>query len=404
MKIVMVAPFGLKPKGTVRVRALPLAQALVQRGHEVVILVPPWDDRAAAGQSIEVGGVRVRQLPLPRHAALDLPSLTLRLLRAALDERPDLLHVFKPKALSGFVGLGWWLMQRLPLPRAPLIMDSDDWEGAGGWNDIAPYSLPQKWLFGWQEQWGLRHADGVTVASRTLESIVLSLGVPQARVAYLPNGPGDGWPAPDPTEVARLREQLGLGDAPVALLFTRFFEFDEVQLARRWARIVREMGEARLLVVGKGLYGEEVSFRAALAAEGVGASVVEVGWLPFEALPAHFAVVQVALYPMRDSLLNRTKCPVKLADTMQVGLPVVGEAVGQVAEYLAANEGGILVPPGDDDAFVAATLCLLRDADLAHAMGQAGQARLATHFAWPHEAARAEALYERVLAGLRGLR
>ncbi len=397
MNVVMVAPFGMRPKMTARVRALQLGQALVARGHRVTLLLPPWDDRAASGQSADHAGVRVRQMALPADARLDLPALTLRLLRAALAERPDLLHTFKPKGYSGFVALAWRLLQRAGAQRAPLLVDSDDWEGAGGWNDVAPYSPLQKWLFAWQEQWGLRHADAVTVASRTLESLVLSLGVAPARVAYVPNGPGARWPAPSGEAVARLRAALALGEAPVALLFTRFFEFDGERLAERWARVVGALPKARLLVVGEGLAGEERAFGAALAARGVRHSAIEVGWQPFDALPLHFALARVALYPMEDTLLNRTKCPVKLADYLQAGLPVVGEAVGQVSEYLAGDSGGLLVPWGDDDAFVAATLHLLRHPQEAATRGRAGQQRLAAHFDWPIQAARVEALYQTTL-------
>jgi glycosyltransferase involved in cell wall biosynthesis len=394
MKIVMATPFGLRPRGTASVRALPLGQALAARGHQVTLLVPSWDDRASSGQSFEQGGVQVAHLHVPNRAAFDVPLLTLRLLRAARAEKPDVLHLFKPKAYTAFLGLLWRAARRVDTSRAPIVMDTDDWEGPGGWNDLSGYTPLQKRLFAWQEQWELRHSDAVTVASRTLESIVLSMGVPPSRLAYLPNGPGIAPAPPDPTEVESLHKTLGLPTgAPVALLFTRFWEFDEAQLARRWARVVAELPEARLLVVGKGLHGEEVRFRAELETLGVSNSVSDVGFQPLERLRAYFALARVALYPMSDTLVNRAKCPVKLADYMQAGLPVVGEAVGQVAEYLAGDVGGLLVPSGDDAAFVSATLRLLRDPEFAAIMGRAGQQRLATRFDWPIQAERAEALY-----------
>ncbi len=397
MKIVMIAPFGLRPKGTVRVRALPLAGALVGGGHEVVILVPPWDDRSAAGQVFEQNGVRVRQLSLPRRAAADLPYLTMQLLRAALAEKPDVLHLFKPKAYSGFVGTAWWVGQKMRRTRVPVMMDTDDWEGWGGWNDHAPYSGLQKRLFAWQEGWGLRHADGVTVASRTLESLVWGMGVAPGRVLYVPNGSGTRWMRPKEAQVEALRAQLGLGDAPVALLYTRFFEFDVLNLARRWQKVVKALPKARLLVVGKGFWGEEVQFERALTELGVVESMIDVGWQAFERLPAYFALANLMLYPMRDTLLNRAKCPVKLADMLQFGLPIIGERVGQVAHYLADDVGGLLVPPGDDEAFVAATLRLLRDPAQANALGKAGQVRFEREFDWPIQAQRVERLYESVL-------
>lgn len=390
--IVMVAPFGMAPKGTASARMLPLAKALVVIGFRVTLLVPPWDDPARSGHLTTDEGVRVEQLQLPRLRALDLPLLTGRLLQRAVQLQPDLLHTFKPKGYSGFVALAWWFWRRLG-QQAPLIVDTDDWEGAGGWNDVGGYAWPQQRLFAWQERWGLRHHDGLTVASRTLEAIARERGVPAEKLLYLPNGPGAAWPPPPAAEVAALRTQLGLDDHPTALLFTRFAEFDVAAMAQRWASIVAAMPGARLLVVGRGFHDEARRFGAALAARGVADSVVMQGWQPRSALPLYFAASDVALYPMAESLLNRAKCPVKLADYLAAGLPVVGDGVGQVAEYLADNQGGIIVPPHDDAAFVAATTALLRDPDRAKALGQRGQARLHAEFAWPVQATRLARFY-----------
>lgn len=392
MHLLFLAPFGLQPKMTTSARALPLAQALAARGHRLTLLVPPWDDRARAGQVAEIEGVHVVHLPLPADSRLDMPLLVARMLAAARAARPDLLHAFKPKGPSGAVAAAWGALRRALAPGVPVVMDSDDWEGAGGWNERAGYPRWQRALFARQERWGLTRADAVTVASRALEGLVWSLGVPPARVAYLPNGPRH-WPTPDPAAVAALRARLGLVGHPVALLYTRFFEFDPERLAAAWARVVAEMPAARLLVVGRGLAGEEAPFRHALTQAGVGGTVVEVGWLEPAELPTHWALATVGLYPMDDTLINRTKCPAKLTDLLGAGLPVVGERVGQIGEYIAPGAGGIAVETGDMAAFAAATVALLRDPAGAAALGAAGQARLHARFGWPTLAATAETLY-----------
>jgi glycosyltransferase involved in cell wall biosynthesis len=394
MKIVFVSPFGLQPKSTARVRALPLGAALVARAHEVTLLVPPWDDRANGGKTFTHQGVTVAQVPLPSHPVLDVPVLTARLWQAIHAQKPDILHVFKPKAYSGFIGTGWWLKQKTGRTRVPLVVDTDDWEGKGGWNDAAPYSAPAKALFAWQEQWGLTHNNGVTVASRALEGIVRSMGVPSERILFAPNGPGAAAeiaPA-TPETVSALRTQLGLEGAPIALLYTRFFEFDVKTMAHRWAKIVQAVPTARLVVVGKGLAGEEVQFHQALQELGVSESVRDVGWQSFEALAPYFALADVALYPMQDTLLNRAKCPVKLADYLQLGLAVVGESVGMVQEYLGEG-AGVLIPPGDDGAFVAATVVLLQDKGRAATLGAAALRRM-KRFRWSVLAETVEQFYQ----------
>ena len=69
-----------------------------------------------------------------------------------------------------------------------LVVDTDDWEGPGGWNTLGNYTPAQRLIFTWQERWGLTHADVVTVASQALQTITWSLGVIPDRVFYIPNG------------------------------------------------------------------------------------------------------------------------------------------------------------------------------------------------------------------------
>src|SRR5690349_9211898 len=93
MRIALIAPFGLQPKGTVSARMLPLAQALAGRGHMVRVVIPPWDDPSArdgsstisvtANERGEVAGVHVVTLALPG-GGLYSAKLTFGLVQAAL--------------------------------------------------------------------------------------------------------------------------------------------------------------------------------------------------------------------------------------------------------------------------------------------------------------------------------
>src|SRR5262245_26678136 len=136
LSICMLAPFGIRPKGTLAARMLPLAQALVRRGHSVTIVAPPVQNPEDAGQRAAYGGVLVEHTRLPGapgpFAALEQAGL---LLQAARAVQPDLLHLFKPK---GYGGLAVRVAAVLN-PNLPLVIDTDDWEGQGGWNDLLPY-------------------------------------------------------------------------------------------------------------------------------------------------------------------------------------------------------------------------------------------------------------------------
>jgi glycosyltransferase involved in cell wall biosynthesis len=402
MKIVMVGPFGLRARGTMSVRALPLARALVRRGHRVTLLLPPWQEPEDAGRTWDEAGVTVENLPLP----VGVPGwfhlrLTGALVRRALALHPDVIHVFKPKAYAGLVH--WELAQFQP--RVPVVVDTDDWEGPGGWNDLQPYAPPLKRFFTWQERWGLTHARAVTVASRALQALTWALGGDPDRVFYLPNG------VEVPESVGT--EKLPAG-RPTLLLYTRFFEFDLQRLWRIVARIREVSPKVRLWVIGKGFFEEEKKLLTLAREAGwqvaestqpaPEADLVYAGWVPAGELPGQFAQADVALYPFDDTLINRTKCPVKLLDLLAAGIPVVGEAVGQVAETLApqgveAVAAGVLVPSGDEEAFVAAVLALLADDERRRMMGVQAARIARERFSWDRLAESAEAAYAFAGAG-----
>lgn len=374
MRVVMVGPFGLKPRTTMSVRALSMAKALVGRGHMATILLPPWQNPEDAGRCWEEDGVVVENISLPPGIpGLFHPLTALRLARRTLALRPDVVHFFKPKAYSG---LAHWLLARLPRTRRPrLVVDTDDWEGPGGWNEIGGYTPVQRRFFAWQEQWGLTHADAVTVASRTLESLVWAMGAPPRQVFYVPNGVAGRQ------EAGGMRQEAGDGQ-PCIFLYTRFFEFSISRVVAVLQRVRERAPEARLLVVGKGFFREEEQLLRLAREAGLSDAVEYAGWVETVSLPGYLAQADVAIYPFDDTLVNRTKCAVKLVDLLAAGVPVVAEAVGQNREFIRHGETGWLVEPGDVVSFAEAVALLLEDAQLRARLGQAAVRDMWDRFAW----------------------
>ncbi|MBP7997624.1 MAG: glycosyltransferase family 4 protein [Chloroflexi bacterium] len=372
MKIAYVGPFGFHPNKTMRIRALGLARALVAQGHTVRLFMPPWQTPAEANKTWIEDGVEIRYTPLQG----GMPGITRTLIREVRAWQPDVIHTFKPKAYAGLVA--WWGWY---LGHVPLITDSDDWEGWGGWNEIAPYSQAQKYFFAWQERWGMTHHHGLTVASRALETIAWSMGVPPEKVLYLPNG---STLSNDISAAAARRASLNLTHHPTILLYSRLFEFDTGHLVNILHKVHQQIPDLRILAVGAGLYAQDTAtFRQQLTSAGLQDRVIDTGWLTEAELPPVLACGDVGLYLMADTLLNRTKCPVKLADMLRVGLPVVGEAVGQVEEYIRPGETGYLVASGDADGLAARVISLLRDESLRQRFAAAARHHLNTHFDWP---------------------
>lgn len=374
------------------VRALPLAQALVRRGHTVAMFLPPWSYPQDAGKTWGAGGVTISNVRVSPRARIPLD-----LLAQTRAFSPDAVHIFKPKAYAGMVQWMMWQLRALGFERVRLVLDEDDWEGAGGWNDREAYSSLQKRIFAWQEEWGLTHADGVTVASRGLESIVWSLGVARDKVLYLPNGI-NALPT-DARSRAQVRAELGLGGAPTLLLYTRFFEFELARLGRILAQVFAVAPNAKLLVVGRGMYGEDAQLAEMAKAAGWYPNLVSVGWAELEQLGGLFRAADVALYPFDDTLINRTKAAVKLMDLLAAGVPVVAEAVGQIREYIKDGTSGVLVAPGDADRFARAVIDLLKDVERREHLGACAAASVRRTYDWQVLAAQVERAYQREAGG-----
>jgi glycosyltransferase involved in cell wall biosynthesis len=401
----MIGPFGLQPKATLRSRALPMAKILVARGHSVTLLIPPWDYPADAGREWEDEGVHVINVLLPSGWPLvSHLSLAVRLVRRALDLKPDVIHFFKPKAYSGLAHFFiWWLRRvgwagRSLSTHVRLVVDEDDWEQA--WNAVEFYSPVQRRFFTWQEKWGLTHADAVVVASRALVDLVQELGVPSGRAFYVPNGVGDwaAWTAgpPDASQEAAqaVRMLWELDAASVVLLYTRFVEYKLDRVVEILRQVVARVPQTKLLIVGEGLFGEESYLDDMLQSAGLSEHAVFTGWVDAEHLSGYFAACDVAIFPFDDTLINRTKCSAKLTDLLAAGVPVVADAVGQNSEYIVDGESGLLVAPGDDIAFAEGVVRLLADPDLRDGLGRAAARRMRECFAWPSLVREAERAYQ----------
>lgn len=405
LAIAMIAPFGIRPKGTLAARMLPLGQALVRRGHRVTIVAPPIGNPEDAGTTAVRAGVTLVHTARVAREPLGLAQQSFALACTALASGPDLLHLFKPKGYGGLAALGLRLLR----PRLPLVVDSDDWEGWGGWNDLLPYPLPAKWLFAWQERDLPLRADAVTAASLTLLGRMRAWGVAPERLVYLPNGTHDPQPAGHGAQIAQIDGQIAQepgarSQEPGAtlLLYTRFWELDVAEVVAALVAIRSRRPDVRLRLIGRGERGEERELLRLAERAGVGGAIEYLGWMEPDVIPAALAAADVALMPMCDTPINRARGLAKLLELMQTGLPIVASRVGMAAEYLTDGASGLLVRPGDAGALAGAALRLLDDPALRARLG-VGAREAARAYRWDVLAERAEDAY-RIAVELKTIR
>jgi glycosyltransferase involved in cell wall biosynthesis len=387
-RVLMLGTFAMHPKGTMSARAAGMASALIGRGWDVRIGTVPWDNPAEAGRRYEFNGVPVFNTKTisPRLTPLAVREL----LAEATEFRPHLIHLFKPK---GFGDLAARVLQRRGVP---VIVDMDDWEGDGGWNDRLPYSSLQRRLFQWQETSWPSRADAVTAASRTLHAYARQLGASPYRCDYLPNQLNTDRidelidpPEPDPSRYPAIRP-VG---RPRILLYTRFVEFEPSFLVELLKDLGRRGCDAEIVVAGRSADGApEREIRRALQTIDVSPSIVWLDWIEPEHLGWISRQCSVALVSFEDSLINRAKCSVKLLELLATGIPVVASNVGENREYIFRHAGGVLARPGNVSDHVDRLI------DLLQAPQHSRQISNSHTMNWSHLADQIENLYHRCIS------
>ncbi len=387
MRLVLLGPFALSPKGTVSQRVLPLGRALVRRGHQVWLLVPPYDNPAERGSRFEDEGVQVDEL-----AAGGLAGWVKDLVGRTSEIAPDVVHLFKPVGPAAVAALAL-------STRFPIVLDQDDWEGRGRFASTGAYPPAVAAAIDLQERLTPRVVRQITVASRTLGQRARRRGFASERVHYLPNcvERSNLGRTASAEEVAAFRVGAGAGDDPIVLYLGHVPPANDLDLAAAALAPLAEAGQAfRWVLVGDGpgLATLRASLPSALAAR-----TSFPGRVARKGLPAAFAASRLLLVPARDTPINRAKCAMKVVDSLAAGLPVVASDVGQHREYVVPDVTGLLAPTEDIASLTHAVLRLLENEDLARRLGVAAAARMRWGYTWDHWAGQAERAYRLALIG-----
>ncbi len=389
MRIVMIGPFAFTPKATVSARMVPMATALARRGHSVTLLLPPYDNPADSAKQWEHEGVRIENMTVggAHERASTLLDLARQLARRARALSPDVIHVFKP---IGVGALAQWHLRSAYAKK--IVVDNDDWEGRGGWLDVNPYSLPQKLFGAWQERWSLRNARAVSCASHTLiERTILFRGA-QNGILLLPNGPDNALRAVVSAAAARrdaLREAFGWRNHIIAIYTGTIPLGHDMDMAVQAIAAAPPVVRWVIVASGDGIPSlEDAIWRA-----GIGDRVEWHRFMPHDALVERLAAADIALYPYRDTPINRAKCSGKVIDYMAAGKAMVVSDVGMNRVYLERERSALLTPPGDGAAFSEALLRLVNDPALRASLGEAAQQRVWREFGWDKRVGALEQCY-----------
>jgi glycosyltransferase involved in cell wall biosynthesis len=280
----------------------------------------------------------------------------------------DVAFVWQRHELFHTAGID--LARRLDVPSVLFVPATPVWESER-WGVRRP---------GWRwaaERWGespaLQGATVVAAGSDEVAEQVVRLGAAEADVVVTPTGV-DLEVFPPGLDGAAVRSELGLGDRFVVGWAGSFRRFHALDLA---VEAVAQVPGAVLVLVGDGPERPRIE---ALAAER-GVDLVTTGTVAHAALPAHLAAFDVAIVQTADADAFHYS-PLKVAEYLAAGRPVVAPRVATLAERYADGAEVVLVDPGDPAALATALVALRDDPARRAALGTAGRAAVARDGSW----------------------
>ncbi|MGC8724669.1 MAG: glycosyltransferase family 4 protein [Acidobacteriota bacterium] len=339
-----------------------LARVLCAAGHDVEV-VCYYEHAPAMVTGVQAAGARVTLLNLRRREGL---LRLLRVLKALIRKaRPDVVHV--EYVAPGFV----------PVLAARL---------AGARRLFATVHQPAT-PYGWKARLLLRTAARLCTAffcvSQAVErswfgdSEVWTAGrdVHSRRHWTLYTGVDvEAVSKRAAQECPALRAKLGLAERPVVGVVGRLRrEKGQDILLDAMAEVVKEVPEARLLVVGDG--PDREAFQAQARRLGLEGAVVWAGPAAPEAVHAYYGAMDVLAVPSRFEGFGLVA-----VEGLAAGLPVAASDVEGLREILEGMPGGKLVPAGDASALVKAIIELLQDPKARAKFGAQGKAEVARRF------------------------
>lgn len=375
MKITFLLTMGLeRPSG---LRYFPLAKELVRLGHKVRVLALHPNLRSCEQRRTQIEGVDVHyvgQMHAPKaegHVTRFGPwrltrvvfASTLGMLREVAKTPADVLHLGKPQPINGSAAL---LGGKL-LRATPLYLDCDDYEA--GANVFS--ARWQRKIFAAFEDNLPRFTEGITVNTTFLRERYIDMGYPTRRIVHVPNGiDADRFRALKDTQADRIRARLGVDNQRVvAYVGSLTFVNHRVDLLLdAFALVARECTEAVLLLVGGGADLEASRLQA--QSLGLEKRVIFVGRVSPSVAPYYLKIADVSVDPVHDDAVARARSPLKIFESMAVGVPVVTGDVGDRRNILADGKAGLLVNPGDRQALAEGILQLLHDEDRRRAMAE----------------------------------
>ena len=388
------------PGGT---RHLELATFLCKQGHDVAIVASNVD--YLTGQQIaktrfgfaeqQIGAVRVLRsyAPAGHHRSFGrrvLAFLTFMATSVWTSTRCGPVDVVMGTTPPIFQLPSAWIVSVLRW--RPFVLEVRDL-----WPDFAVELgiIKNRWFIWFArmiERFFYRRANHLVVNSPAYRDHLLSKGIPDAQIAIVPNGVDPAmFTAGDPST---LRDELQLHGKFVVTYAGALGQANDIQTVLRAAERLHDQKDIHFLLFGDGKQRESLE---SFARDRQLTNVTFGGTIPKRQMCDLLAASDVCIATLKDIPMFRTTYPNKVFDYMAAGKPTLLGIDGVIRKVIEDAQGGIFVPPGDDQALADAVRRLYQDPELVEQMGASARQYVAEHFRREDHARRLETVFGKLV-------
>lgn len=349
-------------------RIVNFANEFTKDGHRVKVIYFPlaWSDRL---RSFQRDGTEF--IPFCRRAGI------YRILKncqrmSKLVKWADIIHFQKCFHYASLpVLINSWIRNK------PLHYDWDDWEEMIYYESADPPLRLIGLFLRILERTIPRIVDTISVSSARLRAICIELGIDPDIIFQVPVGADITKFYPSLTD-GRIKKLYNISH-PLVLYLGQLHGGQYVRLFIESAKIILERGvKANFMIVGDGVRSEELKQK--VKDLNLETKIIFTGAVDAEEVQEYIASCDITVACFEDNKVTRCKSPLKIAEYLASGKPIVASRVGEVETMI--GDAGILVEPGKATPLAENIIQLLSDEDLRIKLGIKARQRAENIYNW----------------------
>ncbi|MCF7907312.1 MAG: glycosyltransferase family 4 protein [Candidatus Omnitrophica bacterium] len=276
----------------------------------------------------------------------------------------------------------------------PLHYDWDDWEEKI-WYESCGRGLHSRFIgfsFKVLERWLPVLADSTSCASKCLRNLTYKFGVKKEYIFDTPVGADLDKFKPS-LNGQWVKKKFNIS-SDLVLYIGQLHGAQYVDIFIKAANILSsERPDVKFMIVGEGF--SEHSLKQLTYDLGLKDKVIFTGSIPYGDIPDYVNAASVCVAPFKDTEVTRCKSPLKIAEYLASGKPIVASLVGEVRNMIGGC--GVLVKPGDHHSLAEGILRLVEDKELRGKLSKHARKRAERKYNWTNTADSLICAYKKIL-------